>query len=377
MLKTNRQAFAAIIIATLGAAPAFADNAEIEALKKQTQMLIKQQEILLKRIQELEKPKPAVQTGNSLQQVVRSSTRLKDAIVLSGVVEVEAGYSDHDTDGSSSDLVVATVELGLEAQLTDNISASIVALYEEDDTDLEIDVATITLDDLAGTGIALTLGQDYLPFGAFDTNLVNDTLVLEAAETRETAALLSWEAAGFSASVFVFNGDADGGSDTLENFGASIGWGNDNINLAADYTSNLFDSDGFGGFIEDNAANGFDDIDEAEGAYIVRAALNLESFSFLAEYLGAEESTIPTTTWINRELEVLHTEMAVALGDWTLALAYQETDDAEDFLPEERISFGVTTAITDNIGIGIEYWKDEDYDGLDSDNLVVQLNTAF
>ena len=68
MLKTNRQAFAAIIMATLGAAPAYADNAEIEALKKQTQMLIKQQEILLKRIQELEKPKPAVQTGNRLSE---------------------------------------------------------------------------------------------------------------------------------------------------------------------------------------------------------------------------------------------------------------------------------------------------------------------
>ena len=45
-------------------------------------------------------------------------------------------------------------------------------MYEEDDTDLEVDVATITIADPDGPWF-VTGGQQYLPFGAFETNMVS------------------------------------------------------------------------------------------------------------------------------------------------------------------------------------------------------------
>ncbi len=357
MAKLNKLAMAVTMAAaTINTPAALADQAEIEALKQQLQALTARLEQMESKQSEAAKP-------------ATTADSIAERLSFSGLVEVESSYTDSDIDGSSSDVVVATVELGVEAQIADNVTANVVALYEEDDTDLEIDVATLTFDQLGGTDLALTLGQDYLPFGSFETHLVNDTLVLEAAEIRETAAILSWEANGFSAAAYTFNGDVDEGKDTVENFGASLGWGNDSLSVGADYISNVLDSD----TLQDAASYDPDSVDATE-AYILRAAANLGPVNLLGEYL--ETDTIAELA--DAEIEVLHLEAATEWADWTFAIAYQETEDADVIeLPEERWSAGVSTEISEGVGLGIEYWNDEDYAGEESDNVVVQVAVEF
>mgnify|MGYP001246288567 CR=1 FL=1 len=189
----------------------------------------------------------ALQTSAMIASIVAvsptamSQAEFNDRIEFGGTIEVEASYADHDIDGSSSDLVVATVALELAAEIAPNVNAFVATLYEEDDTDLEIDVATLTIDQLLNSPLSLTLGQDYLPFGRYETALVNDTLALELGETRETMGMLTFSQSGLSLSAFVFNGDHDSSNQsTLENFGLSLGFENDNVAIGADYLGNIW-----------------------------------------------------------------------------------------------------------------------------------------
>jgi hypothetical protein len=66
-----------------------------------------------------------------------------DRVTLSGAVEVEVGIYDDDT-VTESDISVATVELGVDSEISDFSSANVLLLYE-DGEDLLIDEASITI----------------------------------------------------------------------------------------------------------------------------------------------------------------------------------------------------------------------------------------
>ena len=55
-----------------------------------------------------------------------------DALSFSGLIEVQAAYADPDSGDSSSDLIVATAALGIDAILTENLSIALVLLHEEE-----------------------------------------------------------------------------------------------------------------------------------------------------------------------------------------------------------------------------------------------------
>lgn len=339
-----------------------ADQTEIDSLKQQLKQLTA-------RLQQLEESagKP------SLAKAPATNTEAP-VMGFSGLIELEANYTDHDHDGASSDLIVATVELGVDAALSDNISTSVTLLYEEDDTDLEVDLAIITIANLADTGLNLTLGQTYLPFGAFDSFLVNDTLLLEIAESRETAAIIDWYKDGLKLSAYVFNGDIDKAGNTLENLGASLVWSHSDFGLGVDYISNILDSDGLSAAIENDGVD-LDSLEDSAAGYIVRATTEIARVTLLSEYLHAE--SFSSGNFIDRQLQVMHLEAAASLGQWSLAMAWQETDEAQDILPEQRLSLGASTSLMENLGLGVELWDDKDYSGEHSHNVLVQLNLEF
>ena len=73
----------------------------------------------------------------ALEAINRTNKKVpvwSDKIAFAGLIELEAGYLKDYTDISSSDLVIATVQLGIQATINENISSEIVFLYEEDDT---------------------------------------------------------------------------------------------------------------------------------------------------------------------------------------------------------------------------------------------------
>lgn len=96
---------------------------------------------------------------------------------ISGLLEAEIGFSSDFNNVDTSDITLATVELAFDAQINERVSAHVLMLHEDDDTEpAEIDAGIIGLD-LNG-GWSLAAGRMYLPFGVFETHMVSDPLTL-------------------------------------------------------------------------------------------------------------------------------------------------------------------------------------------------------
>ena len=298
-------------------------------------------------------------------------------ITVSGVLEFEGSYEDSDSASSSSDLVVATAELGIDAAVTDQISALVTLLYEEDDTDLEVDIASASYSPV-DSGFSFLLGQDYLPFGAYETALVNDPLSLDIGEARETTFIVNYENDAVNGAFYIFNGDQDeDGKDTLVNYGARLAVSNDTFSMGLDYLSNLADSDGlqekdFG------YAAGADVVDGVS----VYGSINVGAMTIMAEHLSALDDF--GVNGNDSEPSASQFEIAVGAGNFTYAISYQQTDESVFIeLPEERLSVGFSTEIFGGISLGAQLQQDEDYsvaDGGSGDTTnaaVIQLAAEF
>ena len=311
---------------------------------------------------------------------------------VGALIEIEAFATDSEgfTENSASDIVVATVEVGVGAQLNDYSRADVYFLYEEDDTDLEVDVATLTFGN-DESGLMLVLGQNYLPFGSFETALVNDTLVLEVAETRETAAELYYSVAGITLGTYLFRGDGDDSHAT--EFGALIAYGAENFTVGISYINNLLDSDGVSGFIEDELG-GFDTVghDYDLAAADFNMGVNVGGLGILFEYLETEsideDLALAGFGKVDESLTVAHLEFnytaTISGREFTWAAAVQQTEEAQFLgLPETRASIGMGVGVTENILVGVEIWSDQDYDEEDggtdesANTVVIQVAAGF
>lgn len=175
------------------------------------------------------------------------ATPLAERLTFSGLLEVEASATNTELEDSrtqsSSDLVLATTQLGLGLTFTDRFRGQVSFLYEEDATDFEVDEASI---DVNIDPFFARLGRIYLPFGVYNSHFISDPLTLELGETRETAALLGYRQDLLSLSLFAFNGDSGKPpeEDHIRDWGASLfftPW--DGIEFGGSYLSDLADSD--------------------------------------------------------------------------------------------------------------------------------------
>ena len=149
-----------------------------------------------------------------------------DRVEISGLVEVEAGHAEPYEGDSESDAVLATVELGVAAQITDWVSGEVLFLFEEDENDdnIDVDIGTLTIAPPDGPWF-VTGGRMYLPFGVYETTMISDPLTLELGEIRKTALMFGVEGENLYGAAFLYNGDNSKDDDNrLDNFGAVIGY---------------------------------------------------------------------------------------------------------------------------------------------------------
>ncbi|MCB1614857.1 MAG: LbtU family siderophore porin, partial [Pseudomonadales bacterium] len=314
----------------------------------------------------------------------------------------EGTYSEGYTGDDHSDMTVASVEMELAVSVNPYTTAVITALYEEDDSNLDIDTAFIHFGNTDKTPFSLTLGQQYLPFGLYESSMINDPLTLEIAETRETAAVLSWAHKGFTANLYAFNGDIDHDStsnDVIHNFGGRLGYYNDTAGIGIDYINNLADSDAISDLLSDFSGGQIlrDNIE----AHTLHAYLEMGDTRLVAEMLSSGGFSQNDVTRINTDagmiaagssvqkspeawqLELSH-RLEAFNREWVGALSAQETDDTLFLgLPRKRHSISFGTEVVENIGLSLEYFRDHDYSvakggtGEKANNLLFQLSTEF
>ncbi|HPE78593.1 MAG: LbtU family siderophore porin [Chromatiaceae bacterium] len=392
---TLAAAMAAVFTCSGGASAGTIDD-ELAAIKARLKQLEQHVHAQNEVIREKDRQIEALVSNPQIREQREGGGGWFQRVEISGVLEVEAGYNDPDSGGSSSDISLATAELGIAAQINDWVAGEITLLYEEDDTDLEVDVATITIADPDGPWF-VSAGQQYVPFGTYETNLVSDPLTLEIGETRETAIVGGIESGGFVGGLYVFNGDlARRGEDQIDAFGAFAGFSHEGENhgfaVNLGYISDIGDADGLQDTIQDNINIAVVDYDDHVAGVTLDAKVTTGPFTFIAEYTTAVDSFQANELAFNAagaQPSAFNIEAGYSFTlvgrDATVAVAYQETDEAVALgLPEKRVAVALSVDVMENTALSFEWAHDDDYSAADGgtgasggDTVTAQLAVEF
>lgn len=311
--------------------------------------------------------------------------KISQRVSLGGLVEVEASYEYNDVNAPheiSSDAVLATVELGFDADIHEKVKGHVLLLWEEDDTDpIDMDEGTITVD-LIG-GLSFTGGKFYIPFGVFNSHFISDPLVLELGETNESAVQLSYGNDFFEASIGIFNGHLEeaGSDDVLEDWFASIAVTPlEGFEIGAYYTSDLSDSD----LMTDTVFDGVSEIGTTIGGFGGYLSASLGLVTLEAEYIGAAESfdvadiaLMPEP--IGDKPRAFNVELALSVNDKLEVVAkWEGSRDFTTLLPEVQYGVAASYGLYENVTVALEYLHGEFNDeGITRDLVTAQLAVEF
>jgi hypothetical protein len=315
-------------------------------------------------------------------------------ISLSGAIEIEAGFERIDyndpaiEDVDSGDIVVTTVEVGVDAEIAKHVSGHLLFLYEEDDTDLEVDEAIISIDGEDVVPFYLNAGQMYVPFGNFESHMISDPVTLELGETRESAVVVGFAADWIDLSAGVFNGDIDetGEDDKIESYVAGAIFtlpqntvSGFELSAGASYISNIGDSDSLQ---EDIEAGPLTIRDYVAGYSAFISISALDRFFLNAEYLTAADEFVAGELSFDSgrkfKPSAWYAELAVGvIDDLEIAVRYEASDEGGNFLPEKRYGCAVTYGLFENTSLGFEYLHGEFKNNDKTDVLTAQLAVEF
>lgn len=284
-------------------------------------------------------------------------------VELGGVVEVEATSGEE-----SSDIAVATAELGIGAQVNEKVSAEVVLLHEAGEPDpIAIDIATVSL--AFSDTLSVTAGQSYAPFGIFDSHMIADPLTLELAETAVSSVQADIAAGALTTSLYTFNG-ANASDDEIDNWGVNLGYATERFSVAVGYIANIGDSDGIAAETIDSEVPGMS----------LSASASFGAFSVIGEHIAASDEFKTGDGPFTAEAQpsATNVELAYTAGATTFAVGMQSSDEAEALgLPESRTIAAVSNEFMPGTTIALEYATDEDYAGDDSDMLTAQIAVEF
>lgn len=324
---------------------------------------------------------------------ITTSVIAEPTLKISGAIEVEINSGDNHTAANGSDIALATIEIGIDAKINNNVSAHILMLHEDDDTEEHvIDEGTISI---AMGSMFLNAGRMYVPFGNFESNMISDPLTLELAETQEAAVEFGYESNGLRASFYAFNGEADQvgvDNDVVDDFGISIAYsmktGSTNLDFGFDFINNMAETDTL-----QAAVLGAPTVDEHTAGMALHATINMDAFTIILEHISTSDDFNTADLDFNgavaspsaSNIEVAYTTN-IAGREMTIALAHQSTSDMDTGfigLPESRNMISVSTTVADDVGFKVEYTDASDYETTDGGSgesggmLTAQLAVEF
>jgi hypothetical protein len=315
-----------------------------------------------------------------------------DRITFSGLIEVEAGYEHLDAadsgaeDEKSSDLVLATAELGIDAVITEHVGGHVLFLWEEDGTDgVDLDEGFIILDGKDVLPLYLNAGRMYVPFGYYESHFISDPLTLEIGETGESAVKAGFANDWADVCLSIFNGDVDeiGEDNHIKGFvGSAIFSLPEGVvpdlgfMAGVSYTSNIADSDG----LEGETPGEIEDYVGGLGGFLSvsfqdRFFLEAELITALDKFKAGELSfdggnALEPTAW-NFEFAVL------PMDDLEVAVRYEGGEDLGDLLPETQFGAVVSYGLFANTALSLEYLYGEFENDDERNLLTAQLGIEF
>ncbi len=378
---------------------------EIEALKKQTSHIIGHPEERLPLKTEEDK----------------KALGLSDRIKLSGIIEAEFGSDKHKVNDPATgrhtglhddDITLATVELGVDADINTYTKGRLLFLYEEDEDEdrVRIDEGTIKIGGADETfGLYVLAGKYYPHFGELKSWFISDPLNLEIFEIRESAAQIGCEKDWFTAGIGAFHGDIqETGRDEsrIKGFFADASFHNPentlkgiSLLLGASYLSNVADTDTLQDEnhvdldVDGNPDMRIKDYVDGIAAYLVA---EYSQFSFVAEYMTAlddfmagEMAYAMDRNGIARSTRPAAWNFEVAFRPvevLQVAVKYEGTDDMFGLFPEKQYGGVISWELFKYTVLSAEYLhgtydkNNRNADGLIEDNrdvVTVQVAVEF
>jgi hypothetical protein len=318
---------------------------------------------------------------------------------IHGTLEVEASYTDSNfkdpatKDTEESDIVLSTVELGIDLDVHKYVRGHILFLWEEDETEpVDLDEAAITLGATEDFPFFLIGGKVYVPFGMFTSHFITDPLTLELGETRESSVLVGFANDIFELKAGAFNGDIQetGKDDKINSFvGCAIAtipseWLRGmELSFGLSYTNNIADSDN----LQDLVSTTSGEIDDLVGGLGGWVSVSYGMFTLEMEYIGALDEFKANEFSFDKgkksKPKVWNVELAVTpMEKLELAARYAGTDGirlgvADGFLPERQWGAVASYNIWSPVTVSLEYLHDK-YDNDDKQHIITgQLAVEF
>lgn len=310
-------------------------------------------------------------------------------LLLSGIVEAQASYQDPGVGPTGSDIDLSTMELdGYLLGPSDWVSGLFAFAYDDvNGTDegslnnasrvqnsrLFLNKAFITIGNFSVSPIYASIGQFYVPFGTYSTNMVSSPLTKILGRTKARALVIGMQERGDDAlylSGYMFRGDSHAGStNRLDNGGFNMGYRFVAGKISGDFGGgaimNIADSQGmqnnfnpsneWGGF--GASPNGSEVIQHRVPAMDFRGLLSIgDKWDLLGEFISAINAFSPQDLTYNShgaKPEALNVEGTYTFQAFdrptSIALAYGKSWNALALnLALQRFSVALNTS----------WWKD-------------------
>jgi hypothetical protein len=310
-------------------------------------------------------------------------------INFSGVIEVEGSFEKKDfaapgqENEESSDVSLATVEFGLDADIVKQVKGHVLFLYE-DGEDVTVDEGFITLSGTETFPAYLVAGKQYIPFGYFDSHFITDPTTLVLGETNEGAVTAGYRIGEemFDISLGIFNGGAkeSGDDDVMDNFAAGLSLNPiDGLSLGASYISNLAGSDAFNEEVVDP-----DNLVSLVAGWSVFASYEfLDRFKLIGEYLGALDNfkageIYDAADTQERKPVAWNIEFGVdIMENLGMAARYGGSDDGGNLLAEKEYGVVLNYGVFKNTNLAVEYLHGEFENKDEQDLITARLAIEF
>ncbi len=388
---------AGLLCLSSGTAAFAGTDADIKLLQQQVQELIAQNQQLTQRIVSMEKeqtePVDVAEQGAELsspiperllrtrvQQMVRKEMRteqeatgkeqkINDYVTLFGSIEGEAVFGEDYEGNSFSEFNIAEATLGFDAQMSDWVIGHLLAKYEGPDDNLFMDEANIWIGNQEKFPVIMTAGKFYMPFGNFETNMVQDTLTLDIGEINDYGLAAAFLSNGFYGTMYSYNGMKEtGSSDTIKGFGAKAGYNFENdamsLRTGVSWVNNIADAGGISDNLEES---GIDTIEDQVDGLALHFVASYGSVSFISEYITAlNDFTEIAYKDHGAEPKAWNTEFAYSTeileNASVFAIGYQGSSESVELgLPEARYIAAASMVLSPGTALTVEYCHDKDY----------------
>ncbi len=327
----------------------------------------------------------------------------KPIIILGGKIEAIAFLQeDNCRNATNSDIDLSTVRLDVLVEVSRcvhafmalNMDTSAFNLLNNSSLDIQlagggsrvsnsrvfVTRAFVTVGDLDCLPFYFTIGQMFVPFGRYASNMVTSTLTQNLGRTNERAILFGFYKNGLYGSVYAFKGESNINAPGINQWGTNWGfeksWDKGSLNIGAGYIANIADATRFQvtgaskGFLGFGIGSAHEILAHRVPAYDVHGEFSFGKFNLFSEYIWTSRGfdirnlsfnghgASPTAS----NLELAY-NFKIATAPASVAIGYGTTSEAFALnLPKSSFLAVFNVSIWKNTIESIEFRHDKNYD---------------